>query len=132
MSDPPTPNASPPSGGEATSESASPSWGGRERVSASGWGAQLRTSMSNRNFKFERRIPLALLFGFLLQTGGALFWAGAAAERIAEVERETRANAGAVERVFRLEAEVAAMHETRVRIETKLDRIGAPRAGARN
>jgi hypothetical protein len=38
-------------------------------------------------FRVERRIPLLLIFGFLLQTGGALFWAGASAQRIATVER---------------------------------------------
>jgi glucose-6-phosphate dehydrogenase assembly protein OpcA len=83
-------------------------------------------TLPRRRFEFERRIPLALLFGFLLQTGGALFWAGAAAERIAQVERETRANSGAIERVVRLEAEVAAMHEALARIESKLDRAIAP------
>jgi hypothetical protein len=80
----------------------------------------------DRRFQFDRRIPLALLFGFLLQTGGALFWAGAAAERIANVERETRGNASAVERVVRLESEVSAMHETLSRIENKIDRMATP------
>lgn len=83
----------------------------------------------HRRFEFDRRIPLALLFGFLLQTGGALFWAGAAAERIAQVERETRENSGAIERVVRLETKVSAMHETLARIENKIDRMGAPPVG---
>lgn len=74
-------------------------------------------------FDFERRIPVALVVGFLLQTGGALFWAGTAAQRISEIERETHANENAVERVVRLETEVAAMHETLARIETKIDRM---------
>jgi hypothetical protein len=88
---------------------------------------------ARRNFFIERRLPLALILGFLLQTGGALFWAGAAAERIDEVERETRANASAVERVVRLETEVSALHETLARIETKIDRIGtAPFRQTRN
>jgi hypothetical protein len=77
-------------------------------------------------FDVERRIPLALVCGFLLQTGGALFWAGSAAQRISEIERETRANESAVERVVRLETEVAAMHETLARIEGKIDRMSLP------
>ena len=85
-----------------------------------------------RRLEFERRIPLALLFGFLLQTGGALFWAGSAAERIAQVERETRANSGAIERVVRLEAEVAAQHEMLARIENKIDRMAAPTGAGKN
>jgi glucose-6-phosphate dehydrogenase assembly protein OpcA len=83
-----------------------------------------------RGFDVERRIPIALVLGFLLQTGGALFWAGSAAQRISEIERETRANENAVERVVRLETEVAAMHETLARIESKIDRMNMP--GHRN
>ena len=77
-------------------------------------------------FDVERRIPLALVCGFLLQTGGALFWAGSAAQRISEIERATRANENAVERVVRLEAEVGALHETLARIEGKIDRMSLP------
>ena len=83
-------------------------------------------------FDFDRRVPMALVFGFLLQTGGALFWAGSAAQRISEIERETRANESAVERVVRLETEVAAMHETLARIETKIDRMSAPKENNTN
>jgi hypothetical protein len=86
---------------------------------------------SRRRFELERRIPLALLFGLLLQTGGVLFWAGAAAERISEAERQTRSHASVIERVVRLEAEVMAQHEMLARIESKLDRIAAPRGGQR-
>lgn len=78
-------------------------------------------------FRIERRIPLVLVFGFLLQTGGALFWAGSAAQRIATVERQSELNAGAIERVVRLEAQVTAMHETLARIEGKIDRLGPSR-----
>jgi hypothetical protein len=35
----------------------------------------------------EKKIPAALVAAFLLQTAGALFWAGSAAERIAGLER---------------------------------------------
>ena len=75
-------------------------------------------------FQIERRIPIALVVGFLLQTGGALFWAGAAAERIAAVERATRDNTSVIERVVRLEAQVIAVHESVSRIESKIDRMG--------
>ena len=74
-------------------------------------------------FDIARQIPLAVVLGFVLQTGGALFWAGAAAERIAEVERRARINENAIERVVRLETQVGAMHEQLARIESKLDRL---------
>ena len=80
-------------------------------------------SPKRRRFDSARQVPLALVLALVLQTGGALFWAGAAAERITELERETRVNSGAIERVVRLESQVASMHEQLVRIESKLDRI---------
>ncbi len=86
---------------------------------------------ARRRFEIARRVPLALLFGFLLQTGGVLFWAGAAAERIAAVERQTRANATVIERVVRLESEVMSQHEMLSRIENKIDRLAAPRGRQR-
>ena len=35
----------------------------------------------------DKRLPAALVAAFLLQTAGALFWAGQAAERITVLER---------------------------------------------
>jgi len=79
-----------------------------------------------RSFRLDRRIPVALVFAFVLQTGGALFWAGSAAQRILEVERQTQVNSSAVERVVRLEAQVTALHEQLSRIETKIDQLSEP------
>jgi hypothetical protein len=84
------------------------------------------TATTTKWFEIERKIPLALVFGFILQTGGALFWAGAAAERIARVEQMSSENARVIERVVRLEERVASMHASLSRIETKLDRMGQP------
>ncbi len=81
----------------------------------------------NRNsFRLDRRIPVALVFAFVLQTGGALFWAGSAAQRIGEVERQVQVNSSAVERVVRLEEQVSAMHEQLARIELKIDQLSEP------
>jgi hypothetical protein len=68
------------------------------------------------------RRPAALVGGFLLQCGGALFWAGSAAERITVLERETESSRHAIERVAVLEEQVTAIRQTLDRIETKLDR----------
>jgi len=74
----------------------------------------------------EKKLPAALVAAFLLQTAGALFWAGQAAERITELERGAGADRSAIERVAVLEAEMRAMKESLDRIERKLDR--APHA----
>jgi len=69
---------------------------------------------------FER-FPAALVAAFLLQTAGALFWAGSAAERITVLERTTARDAAAIERVAVLEEEVREIRGALNRIENKLD-----------
>jgi len=70
----------------------------------------------------EKKLPAALVAAFLLQTAGALFWAGSAAERIADLERAQAREQSAIERVAVLEAQVADIRATLGRIENKLDR----------
>jgi uncharacterized coiled-coil protein SlyX len=70
-----------------------------------------------------RRVPAALVAAFLLQTAGALFWAGSAAERITVLERTTAGNQATIGRVAVLEEQVAEMKQSLDRIETKLDRM---------
>jgi hypothetical protein len=70
----------------------------------------------------DRRLPAALVAAFLLQTAGALFWAGSAAERIADLERTRATDQAAIEKVAVLEEQVRGIKESLDRIETKLDR----------
>ena len=71
----------------------------------------------------EKKLPAALVAAFLLQTAGALFWAGQAAERIAVVERTLANDQAAIARVAVLEEDLHAMKEQLARIESKLDRV---------
>jgi len=71
----------------------------------------------------DKRLPAALVAAFLLQTAGALFWAGQAAERITVLERTVANDQGAIERVAVLEEQVRAMNKTLDRIDNKLDRV---------
>jgi len=71
----------------------------------------------------DKRIPAALVAAFLLQTAGALFWAGSAAERITVLERTTAGDEATIEKVAVLEEQVAEMKQSLDRIETKLDRM---------
>jgi hypothetical protein len=70
----------------------------------------------------DKRLPAALVAAFLLQTAGALFWAGSAAERIATLERTLTRDQAAIERVAVLETQIATIKQTLDRIEGKLDR----------
>lgn len=73
----------------------------------------------------ERRISIALVSVIILQTFGALIWAGGAAERITRMEGEAARVQELSERAVRLEAQFSAMSEALARIEAKVDRLNA-------
>jgi len=70
----------------------------------------------------EKKFPAALVAAFLLQTTGALFWAGSAAERITTLERTIAREQAAIERVAVLEEQITEIKGSLARIENKLDR----------
>ena len=70
----------------------------------------------------DKRLPAALVAAFLLQTAGAFFWAGSAAERISTLERVQARDQAAIERIAVLEDQIVTMKQTLDRIEGKLDR----------
>ena len=76
------------------------------------------------------KFPAALVAAFLLQTAGALFWAGSAAERITVLEREHESQRGTIEHVAVLEEQASEMRAQLSRIESKLDRMTIVAASA--
>lgn len=66
----------------------------------------------------ERKLTAGFLLALAVQTGGALVWAGAAAERISSLEQRADIARPVAERLARVEAHLDA-------IETQLDRIEA-------
>ena len=75
----------------------------------------------------EKKFPAALVAAFLLQTAGALFWAGSAAERIATLERTVAADRASVAQVAVVAEQVRAIRDRVDRIETKLERADTRR-----
>jgi len=71
-----------------------------------------------------RRLLVALVATFLLPVTGGLFWAGSAANRIAQLEHTVASDQAAVEQVAVMEEQIAAMKQSLDRIEAKLDRVG--------
>jgi hypothetical protein len=74
--------------------------------------------------KAPREIGWAVLFALAVQTAGALIWAGAASQRLTELERRTQSVEVLLERTARLEEQTNAMNASLRRIERKLDRLG--------
>lgn len=75
--------------------------------------------------KLDGRVTLAMLAALLVQAAGAIFWAGAAAERISALETSAANARPVAERLARLEAEVAAMRVQLDRIERKMEAADA-------
>ena len=78
--------------------------------------------------KIERKLTFGVIVALALQTGGALIWAGAAGERLDQMERRLDAQdlvSGPVnERLARLEAHAVHAGASLERIERKLDEGG--------
>lgn len=72
-------------------------------------------------WRLEKQVPLGVILALAIQSGGALAWAGAAAERISALERRLDHQSGVAERLARLEAEAEGSRATLARIEAKLD-----------
>lgn len=71
----------------------------------------------------ELRVTIAIGAAVIVQTGLGLIWAGAATERLAQLERRAGDNAQIIERTARLEERAQFMTASLDRIEAKLDRL---------
>ncbi len=72
----------------------------------------------------ELRVTVAIGAAVIVQTGLGLIWAGAASERLAQLERRADDNTQIIERTARLEEQVRFVSATLVRIEEKIDARG--------
>lgn len=73
----------------------------------------------------EIRVTVALGAAVLVQSALGLMWAGAAAERLQQLEKGADVSSEIVVRTARLEEQTAAMRASLMRIEMKLDRANA-------
>ena len=72
----------------------------------------------------EMRISVAVGAAIVVQTGLALVWSGAAAERLTQLERKSDVSAELLVRTARLEEQLSALRAQLVRIETKVEERG--------
>ncbi len=76
----------------------------------------------SRSWRIDRRVPLALVFAVMMQTGVGLVWAGSAAQRLDMLETGADESRELIERTTRLEERTRSIDATVTRIEAKLDR----------
>lgn len=65
----------------------------------------------------DRKLPTAFIIAIVLQTAGALFWAGSAAERLTVLEK----NSVSIADVAVLKEQTASIRQSLARIEAKLE-----------
>lgn len=73
--------------------------------------------------KVDKRLTLAVILALFIQTGGALIWAGAAAERLETLENEQAFRRAYLIRTVQIETELEAMQAQLARIEAKIDAL---------
>ena len=71
--------------------------------------------------EIEKKVTISLVVAILVQTGGALVWAGSAAERIRAVETELNDRKTVSERLARVEAELEGARDQLDRIERRME-----------
>ncbi len=73
------------------------------------------------SLKVDPRITIAVIITIILQTAGALLWAGQAAARLEAVERAVATQPEVADRLARLEEQVGEARRALARIERRLD-----------
>lgn len=69
----------------------------------------------------DRKLTLAVVFAVMMESAGVLIWAGAASERLKEVELRVAAQAAMAERLARVEAHLQLQTAQLGRIEAKVE-----------
>ena len=77
--------------------------------------------MAEQNLRMDRTITLSLVVAVLVQTAGALLWAGAAEARLSQLETQAAADLPVAERLARLEEQMVGARQSLTRIERRLD-----------
>ena len=77
--------------------------------------------MADRPLQIDRTVTFGLVLAILIQTAGALLWAGAAEARLATLETQAAVDAPIAERLARLEEQMTMARQSLGRIETRLD-----------
>ena len=77
--------------------------------------------MAEQNLRMDRTITFSLVVAVLVQTAGALLWAGAAEARLSQLETQAAADLPVAERLARLEEQMLGVRQSLTRIERRLD-----------
>lgn len=75
------------------------------------------------HWRFDKRIPIALLLSLLLQLAGALVWATQLDARVDSLEQTAMAGSGLSEKFARLEERLDSVKQNIVTVRQQLEQI---------
>jgi len=76
--------------------------------------------MADKPLQYDRTVTFGLVLAVLIQTAGALLWAGAAEARLSSLESQAKIDAPVAERLARLEEQMLMARQSLTRIENRL------------
>ncbi|WP_371396215.1 hypothetical protein [Fretibacter rubidus] len=77
--------------------------------------------MPDKAVSVDRTVTLSLVFAVIIQTTGALLWAGSAEARIEALEAQHNFHPPVSERLARIEEQMIMTRQSLVRIETRIE-----------
>jgi hypothetical protein len=70
-----------------------------------------RTGLPDNAWHLDKKVPIALILAILMQTGGMVWWAASASERINALERRAEMTAPQGDRLTRVETRLEAVQD---------------------
>lgn len=75
---------------------------------------------SDANWHFDRKVPVAVIIMLVVQTGGFIWWAAKADERLSTLERKVEFAAPQGDRLTRVEVNIEAIKDSLTEIKSRL------------
>jgi len=82
------------------------------------------SSIDDRQWHLDKKVPLALILAIMIQTGGALWWASAVSERVNFLEKQLTMFGPQEGRLTRVEVKIEAIQEGISDIKRLIQRPG--------
>jgi hypothetical protein len=85
-----------------------------------------RRNLPDNAWHLDKKVPIALILAILMQTGGMVWWAASASERINALERRAELAAPQGDRLTRVETKLEAVQDGISEIKFLLRKEAAP------
>jgi hypothetical protein len=85
-----------------------------------------RRTLPDNAWHLDKKVPIALILAILMQTGGMVWWAASASERINALERRAELAAPQGDRLTRVETKLEAVQDGISEIKFLLRKEAAP------